>query len=150
MEGASHASAPGPGVVPRRRLARTVTRARWREYGSLLEHALASGYRIRSLEEWLAEDGDDDRPTLILRHDVDQHPRAVRPMLAAERALGLTSTWYFRWRTADARVIAEVKSAGGAVGLHYETLTRSVLRDGGEPTQARIDACREELRGEIE
>jgi 2-polyprenyl-3-methyl-5-hydroxy-6-metoxy-1,4-benzoquinol methylase len=150
MEGASYATVPDrSAAVPRRRLARTFAGARWREYASLLEHALASGYRVRSLEEWLTDDRGDDRPTLILRHDVDQHPRAVRPMLAAERALGLTSTWYFRWRTADRRVISEVQDAGGAIGLHYETLTRAVRRDGGAPTPARIEVCRDELRREI-
>jgi len=34
-----------------------------------------------------------------LGHDLDQHPRAVRPLLMVERKLGLISTWYFRSRT---------------------------------------------------
>jgi 2-polyprenyl-3-methyl-5-hydroxy-6-metoxy-1,4-benzoquinol methylase len=113
-----------------------------------LEHALSRGYRIVSLEDWVVG-AEDERKTLILRHDVDQHPRSVRPILAAEVSVGLTSTWYFRWRTADQRVIREVLGAGGGVGLHYETLTRDVLRRGGEVTPERVEASRQELRAEI-
>src|SRR5262245_37265097 len=88
----------------RRRLARTFSRARWREYRFVLERALACGYTVLPLEEWVLTGPRDERPTLILRHDVDQHPRSVRPMLAAERDLGVTSTWYFRWRTSEPRI----------------------------------------------
>jgi 2-polyprenyl-3-methyl-5-hydroxy-6-metoxy-1,4-benzoquinol methylase len=150
MQGASEvATAQAPGTVRRRRLARTVSRARWGEYRGLLERALASGYRVVSLEHWIAGDRSPE-PTLILRHDVDQHPRAVRPLLAVERDLGLNSTWYFRWRTADPRVIESVLASGGDVGLHYETLTRDVLRHGGEVTDARVEACRDSLRAEVD
>jgi 2-polyprenyl-3-methyl-5-hydroxy-6-metoxy-1,4-benzoquinol methylase len=112
---------------------------------------LDAGYRLVSLETWLADPAPSDRPTLVLRHDVDQHPRAVRPILAAERRLGVTSTWYFRWRTADPSVIAAVRAAGSAVGLHYETLTRRLLQCGPEVavTEELVAECRERLRVEI-
>lgn len=149
MEGACNAAATGnPGTVRRRRFARTFSRSRWPEYRRLLGHALSKGYRVVSLEDWIAE-RPSEHPALILRHDVDQHPRAVRPLLEAERDLGLRSTWYFRWRTADRRIIDTVLAGGGGIGLHYETLTRDVLRNGGEVTAERIEACREKLRGEV-
>src|SRR3954471_14869221 len=151
MAGASDATAATHRpAAPRRRLARTVSRSRRGEFRDLLEHALGAGSRVVSLADWVTGgEAGGDRKTLILRHDVDQHPRSVRPLLAAERALGLTSTWYFRWRTADRRVIDEVLAAGGTVGLHYETLTRDVLRNGGEVTAERIRSSREQLRAEI-
>lgn len=115
--------------APRRRrpLARTFSRARWAEYRALLESALAHGYTLLSLEEWLL--GGARRPprTIILRHDVDQHPRSVLPILAIERDLGVRATWYFRWRTAHPAIISAVREAGADIGLHYETLTRLVL-----------------------
>ncbi len=153
MERTAQADTPRqvPGVTPtRRRLARTLTGARWSEYRGLLEYALVMGYRVISLERWLDEGDDPGLPTLILRHDVDQCPGSVRRMLAAERALGVTATWYFRWRTADPRAIDWIRNAGGEVGLHYETLTRRLLNQRGprEP-EALIASCREELAGEI-
>ncbi|MGH2945006.1 MAG: methyltransferase domain-containing protein [Solirubrobacteraceae bacterium] len=155
MEGASQVGTEGSRQVgdryARRRLARTFSSARWDEYRRLLAHALACGYSVVPLEDWLRRPDDDaTAPTLILRHDVDQHPRSVIPMLAAERDLGIVSTWYFRWRTADARVITAVRRAGGGVGLHYETLTRRLLRAGpAERPEEETSAGREELRAEI-
>jgi hypothetical protein len=143
---------PVTGERPRRRLSRTVARARWIEYRDLLQAAVAAGYRVISLEAWLAEVPGGSTPALVLRHDVDQHPRSVLPMLEIELELGLTATWYFRWRTAHPAVIAAVREGGGAVGLHYETLSRHVLGSGirrEAVDEAVLAACRETLRTEI-
>ena len=51
--------------------------------------------------------------------------------MAIEGELGICSTWYFRWRTAQPAVVAGIPAEGGhAVGLHFETLTRELLRRG--------------------
>jgi hypothetical protein len=108
-----------------------LSRARWAEYRELLGMALGQGYAVLSLEEWLADPAmAEDRPRLLLRHDVDQHPASALRMAAIEREFGVRSTWYFRWRTANARVIEAIAAEGHAVGLHYETLTRELLRQG--------------------
>jgi hypothetical protein len=88
---------------------------------------------------------------LILRHDVDQAPRAALAMLAIERQEGVRATWYFRWRTASPDVIEAVRESGGGVGLHYETLTRMVLERGLQRSDAGrlIPEARETLRAEI-
>jgi hypothetical protein len=105
-----------------------------------------------TLEEFLdgaAESAGD--PVLILRHDVDQCPSSALAMSAIEQALGLKSTWYFRWRTADAAVIEEIRRRDGEVGLHYETLSREVLEAGaptGDEAAVRLAAGRERLREE--
>ncbi|HEY7951636.1 MAG TPA: hypothetical protein VID70_01535 [Solirubrobacteraceae bacterium] len=122
----------------RRRLGRTLSRARWAEYRELLGMALGQGYAVLSLEEWLADPATaEDRPRLLVRHDVDQHPASALRMAAIEREFGVRSTWYFRWRTANARVIEAIAAEGHAVGLHYETLTRELLRQGLDTTGTR-------------
>lgn len=139
--------------APRRsRLSRTVSMSRWREYRKLLLQAREEGYTVVPLEEWLADDRRGER-VLVLRHDVDQCPRAALEMLEIEQELGMRATWYFRWRTARARVIDAVKRAGGGVGLHYETLSRMVLAErtaGRSPDPGELlGAARQSLRREL-
>ena len=110
------------------------------------------GYTVVSLEDWLFTRGAAPGPVLIVRHDVDQNPRSVLPMLRIEQELGVRSTWYFRWRTASAPVMEEVRHAGGHVGLHYETLTRLVRGRGlsaGDVDGPLIAEARSLLRREI-
>jgi|SRR5271165_453272 len=130
----------------RRRFSRTLSRSRWREYQTLLRVALEQGYSVLSLETWLAEpELSAGRPRLLLRHDVDQHPASALRMAAIEAELGVLSTWYFRWRTALPRVVETIRAQGHAVGLHYETLTRELLRRGLGPSHA--DELVPEARG---
>ena len=120
--------APASRVRPR--LSRTFSRGRWSEYRRVLELARRHGYRIVSLEQRVREGRRDGvGPTLILRHDVDQHPRSVLTMAAIETELGVHSSWYFRWRTAHPAVVSALRNDGFDVGLHYETLTRNALRN---------------------
>jgi hypothetical protein len=115
-------------------LGRTLSLARWREYGRLLAMARHHGYAIVSLETWLADPaaaaGAAGAPALILRHDIDQYPASALRMAAIEARFGIHSTWYFRWRTADPHVIGAIRDAGHDVGLHYESLSRELLRRG--------------------
>lgn len=131
----------------RPRLSRTFSRARWAEYRYLLTEARASGYELWSLDEWLSEDPPPEARVVILRHDVDQHPRSALKMAAIENELGVRSTWYFRWRTAHPDVIQSLRAGGAAVGLHYETASRHELR---RPAEAPgTDDLRSELKDEI-
>jgi hypothetical protein len=142
----------GPPVRVRRRLGRTLSRARWREYRRLLTLAQAQGYTLVSLESWLANaEAHAGRDVLILRHDVDQCPASAAKMAAIESELGIRSTWYFRWRTAQPQVIQEIREGGHEVGLHYETLTRELLRRGlrAADAQALIPEVRPLLRAEL-
>jgi hypothetical protein len=132
-----------PGPLPgkskprfRRRLSRTLSRARWREYERLLRIALAQEYEISGVEQWLgSEPSAPPRPLLVVRHDVDQHPQSALRMAAIEAEFGIASTWYFRWRTANSQVIGSIKDDGHAVGLHYETLTRLSLERATDPPE---------------
>jgi hypothetical protein len=143
---------PAGQLRTRRRLSRTLSRSRWREYDKLLRIALGQGYAVLSLETWLADpSATADRPLLLLRHDVDQHPRSALRMAAIEAELGVLSTWYFRWRTASTEVVSAIREAGHAVGLHYETLTRELLHRGLTAADAPplIPEARELLRHEL-
>lgn len=105
-----------------------------------------------SLEAWLEDPSlGGERPLLLLRHDVDQHPASALRMADIEGELGVTSTWYFRWRTADPKVIGKLRERGHAVGLHYETLTREVLSRSlqADAASALIPHARELLRAEL-
>jgi hypothetical protein len=133
-------------------MSRTLSRSRWREYRELLHIALQQGYAVLSLETWLADPTlAADRPRLLLRHDVDQHPASALRMAAIEAEHGVLSTWYFRWRTANPHAIETIAAAGHAVGLHYETLTRELLRRGlgAGDAQRLIPEARELLRAEL-
>jgi hypothetical protein len=137
--------------VPRRRLSRTFSRARWPEYGRLLKTAIGYGYQLVTLEQLLDEAVPPGGPVLILRHDVDQHPASALRMSDVEVALGVRSTWYLRWRTARPDVVAELRRRGGEIGFHYETLSRAALagEDLGDDPDERLRRGREVLREEI-
>ena len=133
----------------RPRLSRTMSRSRWDEYGALLDAAERHDYAIVSLEDWIVG-GERDDPLLILRHDVDQHPRSALRMASLEERRGLRSTWYFRWRTADATVISRLRARGHHVGFHYETLSRLARQRGlSRGDDALVAEARAELRREV-
>lgn len=119
----------------------------------MLKAAIGAGYEIVPLERFLDEAAQiDDRPVLILRHDVDQHPASALTMSEVEASLGLHSSWYFRWRTSNPDVIAALRRRGGEIGFHYETLTRQALEDGeaeGDERAPGIDQARARLREEV-
>jgi hypothetical protein len=141
----------GPARI-RPRFSRTFSRGRWGEYERFLRSAQENDYRVVSLEDWVgARSPMEGEPTLILRHDVDQHPRSALEMAAIETKLGLRSSWYFRWRTAHPAVVRSLKRDGFQVGLHYETMSRVALERGlhEEPGDELIASCREVLRSEL-
>ena len=138
----------------RPRLARTLSRGRWHEYRRFLRararNTATASSRSRSGSG--TRRGNDAGPTLILRHDVDQHPRSALAMAAIEEELGVRSSWYFRWRTAHPLVVSTLGLQRPRCGLHYETLTRNALELGGsQPVDdLLLERSRRELRAEIE
>jgi hypothetical protein len=140
---------PAPTARSRRRLSRTFARSRWREYRQFLSAALDRGYQVVSLEDWIDAGCGASHRTLIVRHDVDQHPGSALRMLAVEVELGVRATWYFRWRTAHPSVVGTVLEAGAGVGLHYESLTRLALARPDADIDSLVEPACEQLRGEI-
>lgn len=124
--------------------------ARWGEYRGLLRDALDAGYAVVSLDAWVRDRAAPRERCLVLRHDVDQRPAAALRMGQIERELGISSTWYFRWRTAHPRVVGRLREWGMPVGLHYETLTRLARQAGrSQADAALIDAARDRLGAEV-
>ena len=70
-------------------------------------------------------------------------------MSDVEVGLGVRSTWYFRWRTADRKVIEELRRRKNEIGLHYETLSREALAFVKPQGGAGQGPARERLREEI-
>jgi hypothetical protein len=130
-------------------MSRTLSSPRWTEYGELLEAAEECGYEVVSFEDWLlAPSETTNERVMLLRHDVDQHPRSALKMSDIELRHGVTSTWYFRWRTANAGIIRELRRRGCSIGLHYETLTRTILQSGPPASEQFEEVC-DMLRDEI-
>lgn len=125
--------------------------ARWAEYRALLQDALDAGYTVVSLDAWVREPASCGERCLVLRHDVDQCPAAALRMASIEAGLGISSTWYLRWRTAHPRAVEALRGHGMAIGLHYETLTRLAREQDRETADdALIAAARATLRAEVE
>lgn len=124
--------------------------ARWAEYRTLLLDALGAGYAVVSLDAWVRDPAACGEHCLVLRHDVDQRPAAALRMASIEAGLGVSSTWYLRWRTAHPRVVEALRAQGMSIGLHYETLTRLAReQDRVTADEALIAAARAALRDEI-
>lgn len=92
-------------------------------YRELLDRLLATGYQSVAFDR--AQAG---RPHLLLRHDLDMSLQAAEPMAEAERALGLSATYFVLLRTemynpmsrAGRRSLARLLELGHEVGLHFD------------------------------
>lgn len=88
-----------------------------------------------------------------MRHDVDHDPKTAKKMGITEIALGFNSTYYFRWETADKKIIEYLKNLGHEIGLHYETIAtyckKNNISKKKEVTPDVIDTCRKILKTEI-
>ena len=67
----------------------------------------------------------EDRPLVVLRHDVDKLPGNALLFAQIEHEMGIKGTYYFRavpesW---DERIIKKIHALGHEIGYHYENLT---------------------------
>ncbi len=90
---------------------------------------------------------------IVMRHDVDVSAEVALKMAEEEHARGIKSTYYFRWSTADTRVIKALQAMGFEVGLHYETLATYAkeyhLKSAQEITPTVKKELRRRLKSEI-
>lgn len=89
-------------------------------YFQILQFVKNNDYNIGGIANFISNRGKDN--FMILRHDIDEPNIGVLEMLEAEKKLGISSSWYFRWKTANPKTIEKIKVSGGEVGLHFETL----------------------------
>jgi|LSQX01.3.fsa_nt_gb hypothetical protein len=131
------------------------TTLRTQDFRVLLDAISKSGRRAITLAEFYQDVGKVDVPRrVILRHDVDNDPLIAARMATIEGKSGLRGSYYFRWITARADVISQLRDLGHEVGLHYETLAdyaiQHGLRDKSELSDKVIQEMRDMLRSEIE
>jgi hypothetical protein len=95
-------------------------------YRELLELALGADYKVVSIEHFwslITQDSVDPAARyLILRHDIDTDPATAGEMLAIERSVGATGSYFFRLSTFDLELAEQMSEAGACVGYHYEEL----------------------------
>lgn len=94
------------------------------KYGELCRVLLGAGYTPATVYQYLT-----DPPggrTVVLRHDVDRKPENALKMAELEHALGVCSTYYFRYpHTFIPEIIEQILSLGHEVGYHYEVLAKA-------------------------
>jgi hypothetical protein len=63
---------------------------------------------------------------IVIRHDVDRWITNSVRMAEAEKKMGISSTYYFRYpATYNSNIISYIHSLGHEIGYHYEDLSRN-------------------------
>jgi len=100
------------------------------KYEELCCALLKSGYVPQNITNYLRDDFadglGDGQKTVILRHDIDRKLMNALRMAKLEYALGIRSTYYFRYpHTFRPEAIRAIYDLGHEVGYHYETLSKA-------------------------
>ncbi len=87
----------------------------------LLKKLADAGYSFQSCREY--HDSPAER-VVILRHDVDKHPRNSLITAKIEHEAGIFGTYYFRTRNGsfEEETIQQISKLGHEIGYHYEDL----------------------------
>lgn len=94
------------------------------KYGELCHTLLDAGYTPTTVYGYLAECP--ASKVAVLRHDVARKVGNALRMAELEHALGVRSTYYFRYpNTYKPAIIRKIHSLGHEVGYHYETLAKA-------------------------
>jgi len=127
--------------------------SRLAEYSSILDFALSNGYLLTSLADWYENQFYPGRKVIVLRHDVDFIPEGAYKMFLIEKDRNIKSTYYFRWSTANEKIVKSISSAGFEVSLHYETLAtyckKYKIYQAGLVTEEVLRDCRSVLFKEV-
>jgi len=99
------------------------------KYRELCKTLLDRGYSTRTVHDYLMQCNNtfESRPaTAILRHDVDRKPYNALRMAELENAMGIHSTYYFRYPyTFKPEIMRKIRDLGHEVGYHYEVLAKA-------------------------
>lgn len=124
---------PGPlATVSDRMYSDFLMPSRLGKYRALLEAALAEDYTFVSIEEYWnllrANEIDPARRYFILRHDIDTDTETADVMWRIERALKISSSYFFRLSTIDLPLMARIAEGGSWVSYHFEELATVAKR----------------------
>jgi len=131
-----------------------IQKSRLEYYENLIKYALDSGYILTSLSDWFENSFYPNEKVFLLRHDVDSDYKGALKMYQIEKKIGVKSSFYFRWKTANKKIMKEIYDNGFEVSLHYETLaTYSINNNILKPekiTEKVLKECFDILKDEIE
>lgn len=120
----------------------------YHNYGEFLDELIRNGYKpIRVMDFY--QNAPVTKKTIVLRHDVDVSAAYALKMAKMEYEKGITSSYYFRWSSADARVISEIRKMGFEVGLHYETLATYAIKNKLKSAKDITPEIQRQLRSQL-
>lgn len=95
-------------------------------YRELCKAILRSGYMPMTVLAYLKSEDPPDK-LAIIRHDVDRAVGNARRMAQLESDLGISATYYFRFRGGTFRsdIMTDMAGIGHEIGYHYETLDKA-------------------------
>jgi uncharacterized protein YdiU (UPF0061 family) len=90
---------------------------------------------------------------MLLRHDVDFCANSAYRIYQIEKGLNVTSSFYFRWKTTNEKVMKQMHENFFETSLHFETLATYCIRHGiyksQHVTHKILNDCLEILKNEI-
>jgi hypothetical protein len=86
----------------------------------------SSDYHLYRVRDYLISNTLPER-FIIIRHDVDNHPRLALRMAEIERNFDIISTYYFRMenKVFNPTIIRTIADMGHEIGYHYEVLDKA-------------------------
>ncbi len=95
---------------------------RIKEYETIIQTALRENYEVISLRDYILENFESSKKLLILRHDVDHFSGGTRAMFEVEQQYGAKSSFYFRNKTFEPKLMQEIEAYGSEASLHFEPI----------------------------
>ncbi|RLB40374.1 MAG: hypothetical protein DRH12_10115 [Deltaproteobacteria bacterium] len=92
-------------------------------YNEIIQTLKSNGYHFLKFSEY--PKACRFSPVVILRHDVDRHPRKSLALALLEHELGVRSTYFFRVKRCsfNLAIMKLIKEMGHEIGYHYEDLS---------------------------
>lgn len=125
-------------------------------YRRLIGSFLDTGYEVRNFD-----DVEQEKPHLILRHDVDQSLQAAAQLAKLEANIGVSSTYFVLLRTEMYNPLSRdgmdamlaIRACGHRIGLHFDASLydddRDIFEAAAERECAILETALEEAVGDI-
>jgi len=96
-------------------------------YKRFLKTLIKRGFQFITVEEYFSKKYDDNKPFIMMRHDVDRRPNSSLEMAKIEYELEVKATYYFRTipQTLKPKIIKEIALLGHEIAYHYESLAET-------------------------
>ena len=98
-----------------------------KKYHQLLKTFMDGGYQFITFEEYCKHKDciENDKKTVILRHDVDLKAENSLAVAKIEHSLGIKASYYFRIveQSNKPEIIKSIAAMGHEIGYHYEDMT---------------------------